>query len=83
MPKILLLPLDERPCNYLFPNMLASSSEDIELLLPPKSLLGAMKQAADISAVAQWLRENFFSCDYAIISIDMLVYGGIVPSRLH
>ncbi|MBS6236524.1 MAG: DUF4127 family protein [Clostridiales bacterium] len=83
MPKILLLPLDERPCNYLFPNMLASSSEDIELLLPPKSLLGAMKQAADISAVAQWLRENFSSCDYAIISIDMLVYGGIVPSRLH
>lgn len=27
--------------------------------------------------------KNFSCCDYAVISIDMLVYGGIVPSRLH
>lgn len=83
MSRILLLPLDERPCNYRFPAMLTAGSDDIELFIPPKSILGAMKQPADIAAVTQWLRENFGSCDYAVISIDMLVYGGIVPSRLH
>lgn len=83
MVRILLLPLDERPCNARFPTMMAQECGGDELIMPPRELLGDQKRPARVEAVAQWLKENFGSCDYAVISIDMLVYGGIVPSRLH
>jgi hypothetical protein len=30
-----------------------------------------------------WIRENIAGCEAAVLSVDMLLYGGIVPSRLH
>lgn len=83
MIRILLLPLDERPCNYRYPLMITQKCDDIELRMPPKKLLGNEKEPADFGALAHWIRENFADCNYAVISVDMLVYGGIVPSRLH
>ena len=83
MPRILLLPLDERPCNFLYPALMVEKCTDVQLLLPPKELMGSKKRPAPFLLLAQWLEKNFSCCDYAVISIDMLVYGGIVPSRLH
>lgn len=83
MSKILFLPLDERPCNYNYPTMMSEKCDDIEFVFPPKNLLGDKKTPADTEVLAKWLRENFSGCDYAVISVDMLMYGGIVPSRLH
>ena len=37
--KILMLPLDERPCNYLYPKMLFEGNPDYELLMPPREKL--------------------------------------------
>ncbi|WP_028550182.1 DUF4127 family protein [Paenibacillus sp. UNC451MF] len=82
MQKIVYLPLDERPCNYRYPLYLASMT-DMVLELPAMSLLGGKKAAADTDAVAQWLIGAAKGADYLIVSIDMLVHGGIVPSRLH
>ena len=31
----------------------------------------------------QFIDENIEGCDNCIISIDMIVYGGLIPSRLH
>lgn len=42
--KILLIPLDERPCNRIFPKMICNSNESIELKEPNMSLLGRKKQ---------------------------------------
>lgn len=83
MTRILLLPLDERPCNYQFPRMMAEGCDAVQLVMPPLSILGKKKEAANGTAVDDWLKENFSTCDYAVISFDMLVYGGIVPARLH
>lgn len=83
MPRILLLPLDERPCNFLYPALMVEKCTDVQLLLPPEELMGSKKRPAPFLLLAQWLGKNFSCCDYAVISIDMLVYGGIVPSRLH
>lgn len=83
MIRILLLPLDERPCNYRYPQMITQDCEDIDLRMPPESLLGQKNCPADVDALIRWLLDNFGACDYAVISVDMLVYGGIVPSRLH
>ena len=80
MPRILLLPLDERPCNFLYPALMVEKCTDVQLLLPPKELMGSKKRPAPFLLLAQWLEKNFSCCDYAVISIDMLVYGGIVPS---
>jgi len=82
MTKIVYLPLDERPCNALFPAQIAALT-DLQFVAPPASILGNKKQAAPHDLVAEWLVRETSNADYAIVSLDMLVYGGIVPSRLH
>lgn len=82
MTKVIYLPLDEWPCNYLYPKLLAEIT-DLELIVPDKVILGNKKQPADFNNVKSWIMENVSGADYLIVSIDMLVYGGIVPSRIH
>lgn len=79
--KIVLMPLDERPCNHDYPRMMPKA--DFELVLPPKHLMGQKKTPAPTQAIAQWLLEQVDTADAMILSLDMLIYGGIVPSRLH
>lgn len=81
--KILLIPLDERPCNFVFPQEIANSGHDVNLIVPDRSLLGHKKQPADTTALAQFLLHTAQVADAAVISLDMLLYGGLVPSRLH
>lgn len=80
--KVVFVPLDERPCNLLFPQQLADMT-DLNVVVPDKSILGRKKQPADTEAIAQWLIQEAKDAQYLIVSIDLLVYGGIVPSRLH
>ena len=81
MKKILLLPLDERPCNYNYPRLMPGA--DYTLIMPPKDMMGDKKLPADFAKISEWLLENIEDVDCAIISLDTLIYGGIVPSRLH
>ncbi len=81
MKKIVMLPLDERPCNFNYPQMMPKA--DYALYLPPKELMGDKKTPADTAALQRWLMENIGDADACILSLDTLVYGGIVPSRLH
>ena len=80
--KVVFLPLDERPCNYLYPQELPLS-EDIQLVLPPKEILGKQKKSGDVHAISSWLKKECEDADYALLSLDTLLYSGIVPSRLH
>jgi len=82
MSKIVYVPLDERPCNYDYPLYLAGMT-DLRMAVPSRTVLGDKKQPANTEAVARWLLQESADADYALISIDMLLYGGIVPSRLH
>ncbi|MDQ0059301.1 DUF4127 family protein [Paenibacillus harenae] len=82
MSKVAYVPLDERPCNAKFPKLLAAIT-DLTLASPPHSLLGAKKQPANVEGIRNWLLEETADADYLIVSADLLVYGGIVPSRLH
>ena len=78
--KIVLLPLDERPCNYEFPNKLFSHG-DIEIVRPRK--LGNKKIPASFEVIDEFLRDECADADGLVISMDMLLYGGLIPSRLH
>ena len=80
--KLVYLPLDERPCNYHFARKIAEGSP-IELICPKREMLGDKKIPADVHALEKFLIENAPNVDGYVISIDMLLYGGIVPSRLH
>ena len=82
MTAIVYVPLDERPCNADYPLQIAAAT-DLNLIVPPRELLGSKKQPADTGRLASWLTGQAAEADVLIVSIDMLVYGGIVPSRLH
>ena len=80
--KIVLLPLDERPCNYNYPKHL-SLNKEISLVLPPSELLSKKKKVCNLDVLHKWLVNECKDADYALLSLDTLIYGGIVPSRLH
>lgn len=82
MKRIMLIPLDERPCNYDFPYLL-SGGTDIELIRPPLAILAQKKTPGDINAIAEWVRDNAGQCYGAIVAVDTLVYSSILASRLH
>jgi len=81
MNKIVLLPLDERPCNYIYPGLMPF--DNCNLVLPPKEIMGNKKIPGDISKINAWLFDSCKDANIAIISLDTLIFGGIVPSRLN
>ncbi|GAA0736034.1 DUF4127 family protein [Clostridium oceanicum] len=81
--KVLFVPLDERPCNHKFPQLINDIRDDVELVVPSLDLLGYKKKATDVENLWKFVFENASKCDYAILSIDTLVYGGLIPSRIH
>ena len=78
--KVVLLPLDERPCNFDFPYYLYKES-DLQIVRPKE--LGDKKKPADLHAVASFLEKECADADFAVIAMDTLLYGGLIPSRLH
>ena len=80
MKNIILLPLDERPCNFDFPPKIFSG-ERYAVIRPEK--LGRKKTPADFDEIKRFLFENIRNADAAVISMDTLLYGGLIPSRLH
>ena len=81
--KILYIPLDERPCNFYYPQLIASVQTDLDLVVPPLAALGNKKQPAAVDALWEWIWGQVAGCQFALLSIEMLVYGGLLPSRLH
>lgn len=79
---LLYLPLDERPCNSRFLPKIADGTP-IKVLSPSLDTLGNKKQPADFEKVKKFLTDNASAADACVVSVDMLLYGGIVPSRLH
>ena len=78
--KIILIPLDSRPACTTFVAELAKIA-DINVVLPPKEIMDNYKITADKHALRQWLYEESKDANAAIISIDMLVHGGLLASR--
>lgn len=82
MPKIVLLPLDERPCNLRYPHQIFHTT-DFEVITPSTEILGKKKVPASLEKIDQFLLGETKNAKGLVISMDMLLYGGLVPSRLH
>lgn len=80
MNKIALIPIDNRPVCYCLPKQIADITNEFELFLPPRELLGDLVKSADTKALMDWL-ENQKDCDFIILSLDTIAYGGLVNSR--
>lgn len=80
--KVVFLPLDERPCNYKFPFDIFKNS-NLEIKRPDKKLMGDKKKPADFQAIKNFLIKETKEATALVIAIDTLLYGGIIPSRLH
>lgn len=79
--KVVLVPLDDRPCNMYFPKILPIGKCD--LCIVPKRIMGNIKRKAKIDELKLWISQNVVDSDYLILSLDTLIYGGLIPSRLH
>ncbi|WP_239256791.1 DUF4127 family protein [Listeria ilorinensis] len=82
MTKVFYLPLDERPCNAVYP-IRAAEAADWEIITPPAEWLGSKKRPADTERLWCFLEEEIADADAAVLSFEMLFYGGLLPSRLH
>lgn len=80
--RIALVPLDDRPVNVLLPRDVAAVA-GVELDVPPKELLPQYREPGDADALGEWLLERADDPKtvHVVVSIDMLLYGGLIASR--
>ncbi len=81
MLRIALVPLDERPVNTRYPQMLGAIG-GAEVLLPPAEMRGLQRVPADADAVAVWLGDTANTADAAIVSCEYLGFGNLIASRI-
>ena len=78
--RVLLLPLDSRPpCRKFVQD--AGRIADTEIVTPPPEILDYYTQPGDTRALREWIAQNITGCDAAILSIDQLLYGGLLAAR--
>ena len=78
--KILLIPLDSRPpCKKLVADN--GLTAGIDILVPPGEVMDFYTLPGETARLKEWLAREIPKCEDAIISIDQLLYGGLIASR--
>ena len=80
MTRIAIIPIDNRPVTYSLPKQIGEIDQDIEIILPPRNLLGDLRVQADSVSILKWLA-GLKDIDVLIVSLDTIAYGGLIPSR--
>jgi len=75
-----LIPLDERPVNTRYPEMIAQIG-GATLHLPPREMLSSYRQPARCDELLRWLESMASHLDALIVSFQTLGYGGLIASR--
>lgn len=78
--RVAFLPMDDRPVNYDYPRYLGRSA-GVEVVLPPREWLGNPWRPSRHSDLIDWLSHALPEADGAVLAIDTLAYGGLIPSR--
>ncbi|MCR5176713.1 MAG: DUF4127 family protein [Anaerovibrio sp.] len=78
--QVLLIPLDSRPpCSKLLIDN--GHTAGISIITPPTEYMDYYTQAGETGKLREWTATQIHTCDRAIISIDQLLYGGLIASR--
>ncbi len=83
--KIVYIPIDNRPVN-LKQTVEVAEKLGYEVVVPPENLLGtgaAPEKFGNPLELWNWLNENAYGADAAVISTDAMIYGSLVASRQH
>lgn len=80
-PVVALLPLDERPVTGRLAAMVGAVA-GAQVLLPPGSLLPRVRVLGDRDGLTAWLTGPAAGADVLVVSLEMLAFGGLVPSRI-
>lgn len=80
--KIALVPIDNRPVTYVYPQIVARIA-GLEPLVPPREYLGSLNQPAKIDDIYSWLRDTLESKkpEALLLCLDTLLHGGLITSR--
>ncbi|HEV2357737.1 MAG TPA: DUF4127 family protein [bacterium] len=79
--RIAFLPLDGRPVTRgAFLRLAAIAGADV--LTPAPEHLGDLKRPADVEGLWAWLAGPGAHADLVVASAELLIYGGLVPSRV-
>jgi hypothetical protein len=79
--RVLFIPLDDRPPCLQFTQRIGLIG-NADVITPPKELLGKFTKAGQSDKIIGWLKQqDLTSFGAAIVSLDMLAYGGLVASR--
>lgn len=77
-----VVPLDDRPVTAQLPRLLGAIA-GVRVVEPPRPMLGRYLTPGDSEAILRWLRSETPSDARAfVVSNDMVVYGGLVASRI-
>lgn len=81
---IIVFPLDARPVCYQQVEQWANSM-GVNVLFPPTAYFGALKKTAELDKIKTWYLDQLsqFTITATITAWDLLLYGGLIPSRLH
>ena len=79
---ILYVPQDNRPVDLAYT---VNTAEDAgyTILTPPEQYLSGSNFQGSPDRLLRWVNENAGLADAMVLSIDSLVYGGLVDSRKH
>jgi len=80
--KLVLLPLDDRPVTYVFPQLLAKAA-GVSALVPPRQLFGSLTRGANIEGIASWVNAAIETQrpDAVLACLDSVLYGGLINAR--
>jgi Protein of unknown function (DUF4127) len=78
----ILLPVDNRPITYLFPQLMCQLA-GLEVLAAPRHLMGSLDAPINIDALWHWLEQTISQIDEGavFVCLDSLLYGGLIPGR--
>lgn len=79
---VLLIPLDDRPVTYVYPSLVANTA-GLDVVIPPRSLLGSLYHAAQIDSLFGWINNAIdkMQPEVLMVGLDSLLYGGLITSR--
>lgn len=74
------IPIDNRPVCYNLAEQIGKIDSSINLLLPPRELLGNLTKYAEVEKLFDWLK-TLPELDSIVLSLDTVAYGGLISSR--
>lgn len=81
--KIALVPIDNRPVTYLYPQVVVARLAGLEPLVPPREYMGSLNEPAKIDAIFSWLENTLKDnkVEALLVCLDTLLHGGLITSR--